>query len=353
MLDVLDLGGTELARELTERVGLHPHGLHILIESLLRATGSREARRQRWAKVDMYSQLEQAVLPSQVLGPAGRVAFLALLAADGFGTPLQVPELQMSIELEGGVATDELLEEGIRDLIRHPLVESRAEPEPAVRLRRCATLSRMRRDAPRLLLEALSEVSTLSHTEAWKGHRWALLPGGIGGRTASVALVSRAKAIDAAEPATEQCDVVPILEEVIADCQAAFPALQVNPDLPAHALAAVAPEALRTILAEVLQNAVDALAEAQRDQVDIALYSDSDDITIDVIDDGDGVSFSNSHAVFRLGRTTRGEARGRGLYDAERLAGNIEAQLVVAAQTRNSTLRGAHFHIALPRKPNL
>jgi hypothetical protein len=359
LLDVADLGGTELAREMTDCVGLHPNGLHILLESLLRAPGSsREARRRRWAKLDTYSRLEHAVLPSPVPGPAGRVAFLALLAADGFDTPLQVPDLQLSVAVEGGDAPDRLLEQGLRALAHHPLVESQTDPEPAVRLRRCAVLGRMRHEAPRMLLAALDDAAGAEAGDAagpgasWAGHRWALLPAGIGDRTVADALAARSEAIAAAGPAPEARDVIPAIEELAADCQAAFPAIRLELDLPAHAFAAVDPDALRTILAEVLQNAVDELAAAQRDLIHLVVRGDPQDILVDVIDDGNGVALPNPHAVFRRGRTTRGEGRGAGLHDADHLARNISAQLVLAAASNGGSLTGAHFHLALPRDPD-
>ncbi|MFJ9107629.1 ATP-binding protein [Streptomyces sp. NPDC102283] len=355
LLDVLDLGGTELVRELIDQVGLHPNGLYILIESLLRAGGgrTRDSRRERWATIDMTSQLGAAVLPSLMPGPAGRIAFLALLAADGFGTPLQVPDLQLSVAIEGGDASEDLLKEGVRALTRHPLVDSRTEPESesGILLRRCAVLSRMRQEAPSMLLEALAVTAPSNDTQAWSGHRWALLLEGFGDHTLESTLENRARAIASCGPAPEPHDVIPTIEAVVADCRKAFPTLRVDLDLPAHASAAVPLNALRTILAEVLQNAVDELAEAQRDRVQITVSSDPDDIIIDIADDGNGVGFANPHAAFRLGRGTRGPSRGRGLFDAAELARRIDAQLVLTTQGGSHSLHGACFLLALPREP--
>ncbi|MFJ4077493.1 ATP-binding protein [Streptomyces iakyrus] len=355
LLDVLDLGGTELVRELTEQVGLHPNGLYILIESLLRAGGSRtrDARRERWATMDMTSQLGAAVLPSLVPGPAGRIAFLAILAADGFDAPLQVPDLQLSVAIEGGDASEDLLKEGVRALTRHPLVEIRTGPESesGVLLRRCAVLSRMRPEAPRALLEALAVTSPSTDTQAWSGHRWALLLEGIGDHTVASALENRARAIAATGPEPEPHDVIPTIEAVVTDCRKAFPTVRFDLDLPTHASAVAPLNALRTILAEVLQNAVDELAEAQRDRVQVTVRSDPDDVIIDIADDGNGVGFANPHAAFRLGRSTRGPSRGRGLFDASELARRIDAQLVLTSQTGSHSLRGARFLLALPREP--
>ncbi|MEU6565962.1 ATP-binding protein [Streptomyces parvulus] len=354
LLDVLDLGGTELVRELTEQVGLHPNGLYILIESLLRAGGSRtrDSRRERWATMDITSQLGAAVLPSLVPGPAGRIAFLAILAADGFDTPLQVPDLQLSVAIEGGDASEDLLREGVQALTRHPLVDIRTDPaaESGILLRRCAVLSRMRYEAPRALLEALAVTSPSNDTQAWSGHRWALLREGIGDHTLASALENRARAIAATRPDPEPHDVIPTIEAVVADCRKAFPTIRADLDLPTHASAAVPLNALRTILAEVLQNAIDELAEAQRDQVQITVRSDADDIIIEIADDGNGVSFANPHAAFRLGRSTRGPSRGRGLFDASELARRIDAQLVLTSQAGSHSLRGARFLLALPRE---
>ncbi|MCX4992888.1 MULTISPECIES: ATP-binding protein [unclassified Streptomyces] len=355
LLDVLDLGGTELARELTDQVALHPNGLHVLIESLLRAGSdrTRDSRRERWATMDMTSQLGAAVLPSPVPGPAGRVAFLAALAADGFDTPLQVPDLQLSVAIEGGDVSEDLLTKGLHALARHPLADigTTLESDPEILLRHCTVLTRMRQEAPRLLIEALAAVSPSHDIQAWSEHRWALLPGGIGDHTLESALESRAQAIASTAPAPAPHDMIPTIEAVVADYRKAFPTLQVNLDLPAHAPAAAPENAVRTILAELLQNAVDELAEAQHDRVQITVHSDPDDIIIDIADDGNGVSFANPHAAFRRGRSTRGPSRGRGLSDAAELTRHIDAQLVLTTPDRSHSLRGARFRLALPRVP--
>jgi hypothetical protein len=355
LLDVLGLGGTELVREMTEQVGFHPKGLHLLLESLLRMTGSRsrDARRQRWMKADMASQLGQAVLPSRVPGPAGRVVFLALLAADGFDTPLEVSDLALSIALEGGDASERVLEQGLLAVAHHPLVESGVEPAPGIRLRHCAVLRRMRQEAPRMLLEALAELDTTSGAEsAWNAHRWALLPGGIGDRTLESALQCRAQAIASAEPAPVTHDVIRTIEELVTDCRSAFPTVHLDHDMPASASAAFPRDALRTIVAEVLQNAVDELEAGQRDRIQINVQIDAFDVSVDIIDDGNGVDLPNPHgAVFRPGRSTRGAARGHGLFDAKRLADSLGAQLVLVAPASGGSLRGAHFNLALPREP--
>jgi C4-dicarboxylate-specific signal transduction histidine kinase len=123
----------------------------------------------------------------------------------------------------------------------------------------------------------------------------------------------------------------------------------VDLDLPQRASIAVAPDVLRTILAEVLQNALDELMAARRQRLQIAAHTDADDVLIDVIDDGGGVAFANPYAAFKPNRSLRGGARGRGLFDAEQLARRIDGQLVLMTHAHGGVLNGAHFRLIVPR----
>jgi hypothetical protein len=73
-----------------------------------------------------------------------------------------------------------------------------------------------------------------------------------------------------------------------------------------------------------------------RQRLRVAVHADLDEVVVDVADDGNGVAFRNPHAAFRLGRTTRGGGRGRGLYDAEQLARRTDVQLVLHGSGRGA-----------------
>jgi hypothetical protein len=339
LLDILDLGGTELTRELTHEVCTHPGAMHILLDVLIRA-------RIRGLKLllDTRSRLVEAILPPTTPDPAARTAFLAALVADGFDDPLGAEDLAVAVAVEGGNVPDRVLSSGISLLAGHPLVVTTPE---GIRLRRCGVLARLRDDAPRMLLDSLAAEHAPGH-EDWLAHRWALLPVDA---PPDARPDLRADAIRAAEPAAETVDVIHLVETVVADLGAAYPAVDMELDLPAQAYAAVTDAALRTILAELLQNAVDAVTVANRHRIRIGVYSDPDDVLLDVADDGAGVTLPNPHvAVFRRGRNRGDGTSGRGLPDAEALARAIDAQLVLV-DPRGQQLQGAHFQLSLPRRP--
>ena len=82
----------------------------------------------------------------------------------------------------------------------------------------------------------------------------------------------------------------------------------------------------------------------------IAVHTDADDVLIDVLDDGDGVGFANPYAAFKLNRSLRAVARGRGLFDAEQLVRRVDGRLVLMAHAHGGMLHGAHFRLIMPRE---
>jgi hypothetical protein len=350
LVDILGLGGAELTRELTNETGVHPAGLHVLLDLVLRS--HRDASRGHvgrvWQTVDARSRLVEAVLPSATPSPAARIAFLAALAADGFDAPLQLADLELSIAVEGGNAPTQLLERGLIDLAGHPLVEINDE---GVRLLRCNVLTRMREDTPGMLLELLAPDDAMATPaeRAWAGHRWALLPERDADQSLDVLLERRHDAILRAVPGDMPDDAIGVIDLLIADLAVAHPGIELDLDLPSQAQTTATPEALRTILAEVVQNALDELAVSGRQRLRIAVHTDGDDVLVDIMDDGNGVRLANPHAVFKPGRSLRAGARGRGLYDAEYLARRIDGRLELVAPVRAGPLGGAHFRLIVPQ----
>jgi hypothetical protein len=346
LVDILGLGGAELTRELTNETGIHPGGIHVLLDLLLRSHRDRSRSHigRIWQTVDARSRLVEAVLPATTPSPAARIVFLAALAAEGFDAPLQVTDLELAIAVEGGDAPSDLLERGLNELIGHRLVEITDE---GVRLLRCSVLTRMREDAPRMLLELLAADDATD--EAWSRHRWALLSSSEDRQSLDVLLKRREEAIREVAPTGVSHDAIGIIDSLLGDLTAAYPSIDVDLDLPQRAPIAATPEVLRTMLAEVLQNAVDELVAARRQRLQIAVHTDADDVLIDVIDDGDGVGFANPYAAFKPSRTLRAGARGRGLFDAEQLARRIDGRLVLMAPSHGGGLNGAHFRLIVTR----
>ena len=198
-----------------------------------------------------------------------------------------------------------------------------------------------------MLLELLAAEDAAD--EAWSRHRWALLSSSEDPQSLDVLLERREEAIREAAPAGVSYDAIGIIDSLVGDLTASYPSIGVDLDLPQRASIAAAPEVLRTILAEVLQNAVDELVASRRQRLQIVVHADTDDVLIDVIDDGDGVGFANPYAVFKPNRSLRAGARGRGLFDAEQLARRIDGQLVLMAHAHGGVLNGAHFRMILPR----
>ena len=222
LVDILGLGGAELTRELTNETGIDPTGLSVLLDLVLRS--HRDASQGRvtrlWQTVDARSRLVDAVLPSATPDPAARIVFLAALAADGFDAPLQLADLELSIAVEGGDAPASLLERGLVDLVGHPLAEV---VDQGVRLLRCAVLTRMREDAPAMLLELLAALAAKGPSnQALTRHRWALLPDGETGGVLEDLLRRRNEAIERAAASDVPHDAVAVIDLLAGDLGEAY-----------------------------------------------------------------------------------------------------------------------------------
>jgi sensor histidine kinase regulating citrate/malate metabolism len=77
----------------------------------------------------------------------------------------------------------------------------------------------------------------------------------------------------------------------------------------------------------------------------------SDDVLLDVYDSGPGLpgEIQNEHRVFRRHVSTRGAARGAGLYLARRAALAVDGELdLIARHSGHPAFPGAHFRLVLP-----
>ena len=120
--------------------------------------------------------------------------------------------------------------------------------------------------------------------------------------------------------------------------------------------AAMAPDALKQVLLNLLQNSRDARTADGPAKISIMVRSEGSHVSVDVVDDGPGISDDILHRVFDPFFTTKGAVHGvgLGLFVAEGLVrtagGSIEARNARAGS--GTTYRGAWFHIELPPPPN-
>jgi signal transduction histidine kinase len=116
--------------------------------------------------------------------------------------------------------------------------------------------------------------------------------------------------------------------------------------------AAMAPDALKQVLLNLLQNSGDARTADGPANIGIMVRIEDVHVAVDVFDDGPGIPDDILHRVFDPFFTTKGAVHGvgLGLFVAEGLVrtagGSIEARNARAAS--GTTYRGAWFHIELP-----
>ena len=119
--------------------------------------------------------------------------------------------------------------------------------------------------------------------------------------------------------------------------------------------AAMAPDALKQVLLNLLQNSRDASRRDEPTRIRITVAVQKSHVSVDVVDDGPGIADDILHRVFDPFFTTKGAVHGvgLGLFVAEGLVrtagGSIEARN--ARVESGTTHRGAWFHIELP-SPN-
>jgi signal transduction histidine kinase len=116
--------------------------------------------------------------------------------------------------------------------------------------------------------------------------------------------------------------------------------------------AAIAPDALKQVLTNLVQNARDAAGAQARARIEIAVTQAGAQASIDVRDAGPGIPADILHRVFDPFFTTKDAVHGvgLGLFVAEGLVRAAGGRIVVAngSSERPDGLRGAWFRIDLP-----
>lgn len=160
------------------------------------------------------------------------------------------------------------------------------------------------------------------------------------------------------DPAVRVCDVGTVVREVVVLASAGLPpevlALEVDRAAGPGPRAAIAPDALKQVLLNLVQNAREALAEPPSTRpspgrVTIAVRADAAKVMIDVTDDGPGIPVDVLPRIFDPFFTTKGAVHGvgLGLFVAAGLVHTAGGRLTVA----NRPEGGARFHMELPAVP--
>ncbi len=152
------------------------------------------------------------------------------------------------------------------------------------------------------------------------------------------------------DPAAQRCDPVAVAREVARLASAG--ALGRDPRLvvrgPDHAQAAIAPDALKQVLVNLVQNAREAVAHAgsRTAQISIAITRQDAGVTIAVEDNGPGVPDELRERIFDPFFTTKGAVHGvgLGLFVAEGLVRSAGGRLTLA----DAPGGGARFVVELP-----
>lgn len=149
------------------------------------------------------------------------------------------------------------------------------------------------------------------------------------------------------DPASAQCEPSAVAREVaaLARTGAGPGVLDVEGSAPA---AAIAPDALKQVLLNLVQNAREASGDAGR--VQIRLGVDGDRPVIEVLDEGPGISADVMDRLFDPFFTTKGHARGAGLglFVAEGLVRSAGGRIEPGNRPDRT---GARFRVDLPAVP--
>ena len=162
------------------------------------------------------------------------------------------------------------------------------------------------------------------------------------------------------DPGASRCRPVLVAREVArlasvvpSDAGSAAVAIDVTGDDTTEA--AIAPDALKQVLLNLLQNSRDASTSGGRVDIGIAIVRDGSRVVVDVHDDGPGIAPDILPRVFDPFFTTKDAVHGvgLGLFVAEGLVRAAGGSIVVrnARGARGTAYRGAWFHIELP-SPN-
>jgi signal transduction histidine kinase len=157
-------------------------------------------------------------------------------------------------------------------------------------------------------------------------------------------------------PGTSRCHPVRVAREVarLASVGPALgsPAVAVEVTGDDGVEAAMAPDALKQVLLNLLQNSRDASSAGRAAAVEIMVRAAGARVSVDVMDDGPGISPEILHRVFDPFFTTKDAVHGvgLGLFVAEGLVRSAGGSIAArnAASAPGMPYRGAWFHIELP-----
>ncbi len=157
------------------------------------------------------------------------------------------------------------------------------------------------------------------------------------------------------DPAVRVCDVGAVVREVVILASAGLTpgvlALEVDCIASAGPRAVIAPDALKQVLLNLVQNAREAIVQQQRTapatgRITITVRADARRVMLDVTDDGPGIPTDVLPHVFDPFFTTKGAVHGvgLGLFVAEGLVRTAGGRLTAT----NEIGGGARFHVELP-----
>lgn len=101
---------------------------------------------------------------------------------------------------------------------------------------------------------------------------------------------------------------------------------------------------LITIIGNLFDNAMEAMAESPNKKVDLKLDYAEDILTIEVKDTGIGMTKSLQNKILEKGFSTKGESRGFGLYLLEKAIKKLEGDLIISSKPG----KGTNFAVYIP-----
>jgi signal transduction histidine kinase len=148
------------------------------------------------------------------------------------------------------------------------------------------------------------------------------------------------------DPGVHESDPAAILGEVASLVRLGAPdTLEILIDAPANGRAVIAPDALKQVMLNLVQNAREALRD--RGRIDVHVHREGGSVVIDVSDTGPGIPADVLPHVFDPFFTTKGSVHGvgLGLFVAEGIVRGVGGRITAANRTEG---HGARFSVALP-----
>lgn len=376
LIDLAGIGGLPLAGMLAFQSGYYGPVLHVLLEHLV-GSGKLPADSRWWSDDEQLSvEVEAAALREIRDSPNALAAFWTALRSAPPGQPVTLDAMVISAALDGdGADWDSELRRGLASLSR--LWCADVTGESSVQLQPHGVVIGLRGRAQHRisalveqLAEQAPESAAVQALEAWDAYRYALsehwpayesaFQDGDDARAAAAQRLLSLTAAQLAE-ATASADLAGAADvaELATRMQQAFaaryPLVTLTIERPHSAPSGISERAAMVLLYELLANAAETLAGGGMVAMSIEPSTDGiADLIIDVRDSGPGISadIPRDHLVFRGGVSTQGPGRGFGLKIARDLARRAEGDLeLVTRSGRHPVLRGAHFRLILPARP--